>query len=214
MPAQIPAADTPTGEKRRRVLIVEDAEPTRRRIADMLRAHGYEVAEATDGLEALKAVSKERFDAILLDLLLPHVDGWQFRETQLRHPELADIPTVVVTVQPLRQPERYALRTPNIVRKPFEDAELLAAVQRACLIHQPVRATRPEPVAPPAKQLFWSRRGEIACAEHAPSAQSPRWGAEQWAPIPTSARYQQIVYQCQYCPGHRGPIRRTRDEER
>lgn len=209
MPAQTPA---PAGDishaKRRRVLLVEDTETTRRRISDMLRANGYDVAEVSDGLQALKAVSSERFDAIVLDLLLPHVDGWQFRETQLRHPELADIPTIVVTVHPLRQPERYALRTPNIVRKPFEDGELLAAVHRACTTQQPMRAPRTEPIAPAELQLFWSKRGEIACANHAPSAQSSQWVAEQWAPIPASARYQQIVYQCQHCPGHSGPIRR------
>jgi CheY-like chemotaxis protein len=193
---------------RGRVLIVEDAEPTRRRMTATLRAHGYDVVEAADGLKALKAVSSQRFDAILLDLIMPHVDGWQFRETQLRHPELAAIPTVIITVQPLREPERYALRTPNIIRKPFEDEELVAMVDRACATQRPVR---PPPVpagASGVSRLFWSRRGEIACALHAPAPDSARWTDEQWAPIPQNPGYQQIVYQCQYCPGHDGPIQR------
>jgi len=194
---------------RGRILIVEDAEPTRRRMTATLRANGYEVVEATDGLKALKAVSSQRFDAILLDLVMPHVDGWQFRETQLRHPELAGIPTVIVTVQPLREPERYALRTPNIIRKPFEDDELVAVVNRACATQRPVATPRHTPSeGGQVSRLFWSRRGEIACATHAPAADSERWKDEQWTPIPPNPGYQQIVYQCQYCPGHHGPIQR------
>jgi two-component system response regulator MprA len=194
---------------RRRVLIVEDTEPTRRRMSATLSAHGYDIVEASDGLKALKAVSAQRFDAILLDLVMPNVDGWQFRETQLRHPELAAIPTVIVTVQPLREPERYALRTPNIIRKPFEDDELVAIVNRACAAQPLPAPRRPESSEGSAvSSLFWSRRGEIACAVHAPAADSERWTQEQWTAIPPNPGYQQIVYQCQYCPGHQGPIQR------
>ena len=173
-----------------------------------LRAHGYDVVEASDGLEALKAVSTQRFDAILLDLVMPNVDGWQFRETQLRHPELAAVPTVIVTVQPLREPERYALRTTNVIRKPFEDADLLAMVAKACATAPTPAAPGPQAAPAPVSQLFWSRRGEIACATHAPAADSERWQSEHWTAIPPHPGYQQIVYQCQYCPGHQGPIQR------
>jgi CheY-like chemotaxis protein len=193
-----------------RVLVVEDAEATRRRISALLRANGYDVEEAADGLKALKAVSAEHFDAIVLDLLLPNVDGWQFRETQLRHPELASIPTVVVTVYPLREPDRYVLRTQNVVRKPFEDDELLSIVKQACAA-PPAAAHRAPAPRRAISTLYWSRHGKIACAEHAPLVGSPEWNDEHWAPIPPNPGYQQIVYQCQYCPGHKGPIqRRTR----
>lgn len=197
---------------RGRILIVDDAEPTRRRITAALRTQGYDVVEASDGLKALKAVSTQRFDAILLDLVMPNVDGWQFRETQLRHPELAGIPTVIVTVQPLREPERYALRTTHIIRKPFEDADLVAMVAQACETQPPAPARRPHAEAPEVSRLFWSRRGEIACATHAPAPESERWQHEQWTAIPPHPGYQQIVYQCQYCPGHRGPIQRRNRE--
>ena len=208
-PIPSPTRSEPQAPARGRVLIVEDAEPTRRRMTATLRSHGYEVVEASDGLRALKAVSSQRFDAILLDLVMPNVDGWQFRETQLRHPELASIPTVIVTVQPLREPERYALRTPNIIRKPFEDDELVAMVHRACATQQPLASRRSAPHDGAAvSRLFWSRRGEIACGTHAPAPDSERWKEEQWTAIPPNPGYQQIVYQCQYCPGHRGPIQR------
>ena len=190
----------------RSVLVVEDNDVTRDRMTTVLRAAGYQVSEATDGLDALKKVSNTRFDAILLDLILPHVDGWQFRATQLRHPELATIPTVIVTVQPLREPDRYSLRTTDIVHKPFEDAELIEAVRRACDRQQPPEA-RGRGIA---SRLFWSRRGEIACAVHAPEADSERWRDERWTPIPPAPDAHRIAYQCQHCPGDGSPIDRSR----
>lgn len=190
----------------RSVLVVEDNDVTRDRIASLLRRAGYRVSEAADGLDALHKVSAVRFDAILLDLILPHVDGWQFRATQLRHPELATIPTVIVTIQPLREPDRYSLRTTDIVHKPFEDDELLDAVRRACERDQPSVAKAPAI----ASRLFWSRRGEIACAQHAPEADSNRWRDERWAPIPPPPDTHRIVYQCQHCPGDGSPIDRSR----
>ncbi len=100
------------------VLVVEDNDTTRDRIATLLRSRGYEVAEAIDGIEALRKVSRRKFDAIVLDLVLPNVDGWQFRATQLGHPEMASIPTVIVSVQPLRAPARYPYARPMWYRSP------------------------------------------------------------------------------------------------
>jgi CheY-like chemotaxis protein len=188
------------------VLVVEDNDTTRSRMSNVLRSAGYEVTEARDGLAALKTVSRRRFDAILLDLVLPNVDGWQFRATQLRHPELASIPTVIVTVQPLRAPDRYSLRTTDVVQKPFEDVHLLQAVERACRTRQPARAD----TAAHAIGLFWSRRGEVACMSHAPDAASERWREERWSAVPATAGCGRISYQCQHCPGHGTPVDRSR----
>jgi CheY-like chemotaxis protein len=55
------------------------------------------------------------------------------------------------------------------------------------------------------KTLFWSRRGEIACAKHAPAAESPRWIAEGWEGVAASDT-RRITYQCQHCGA--GPIAR------
>jgi two-component system, chemotaxis family, chemotaxis protein CheY len=135
------------------ILVVEDNGTTRSRLSNLLRGAGYDVTEAMDGLDALKRMSSRPFDAILLDFVLPNVDGWQFRATQLRHPEMASIPTVIVTVQPLRAAERYELRTIDVVQKSFEDAHLLQVLERACQIRQPARVARDAD----AIGLFWSR---------------------------------------------------------
>ncbi len=200
------AADTFSApDEARSLLIVEDNETTRRRMSDVLRADGYEVTEAVDGLDALRKLSACSFDAILLDLVLPRVDGWEFRATQLQHPELALIPTVIVTVQPLREPARYALRTSDVVQKPFEDATLLQAVQRVCGARSPAQ----RPMNADSGRLFWSRRGEIACAVHAPDATSSQWREERWAPVLADGSNSRIVYQCQHCPGDGSPIDRS-----
>ena len=189
-----------------RVLIVEETEPTRSRMKHLLRTQGYGIDEAVDGLEALRKLSTSRFDTIVLDLVLPRLDGWHFRQTQLRHPELACIPTVLVAGRPIAPRDRFELQASEIVYKPFEDETLLAAVDNAC--RTPERYVPQELLRE--DQLFWSKRGEVACWTHAPTGDSERWHAERWAPVPSSARKHGIVYQCQHCPGHRGPVKHLR----
>ena len=196
-------AHAPLLDQKRRVLVIEDTDTTRHRIAHTLRTHGYIVDESGDGLDALQKMSGNRFDAILLDLLLPRLDGWRFREVQLRHAELARIPTIVVTVRELREPDRYALRVADVVQKPFEDAALVRVVAKACGASSSTELSRPPQDA---GQLFWSRRGEICCWEHTPKDDPHRWQREGWAAIPSAAAKHRIVYQCQRCPGRRGPI--------
>ena len=188
------------------VLVVEDNDTTRRRIATLLRAHGYEVVEASDGLDALRKVSERRFYAIVLDLVLPKLDGWQFRAAQLRDPNIASVPTVILTVQSLRASDLYSLRTTESVQKPFEDAHLLQAVERACRTREFTRLTEETSLT----GLFWSCRGEIACMDHAPDSTSDRWRQDRWAPIAARAIRRRIVYRCQHCPGDGSPLDRSR----
>jgi CheY-like chemotaxis protein len=200
--------------RRRSVLVVEDNGTTRGRMAQVLTAHGYQVEEASDGREALQKAAGSDVDAILLDLLMPNVDGWQFRETQLRHPQLAHIPTVVVTVRPLREPDRYVLRVNDVVLKPFTEEQLLEAVARA--LSGATGAAPPERIRSERspEDLFWSKRGEVACARHAPSNDSDRWRAERWEPIPATAGEHGIAYQCKHCFEREGPIRQRRSPSR
>jgi two-component system, chemotaxis family, chemotaxis protein CheY len=192
------------------VLVVEDNGTTRDRIATVLREQGYEVVEAVDGLDAWQKLSGRRFDLILLDLIMPRVDGWQFRAEQLRHPLLASIPPVIVTVRPLVRADRYVLRITDVVQKPFQDRDVLEAIYRARCIHQRL----PDGVNPDPGGLLWSRAGAIACAQHAPDAMSDRWRSEGWAPLPVHAAHGRITYRCQYCPGDGSPIVRSRRKVR
>ena len=79
------------------VLLVDDDALFRRMIGDGLRAAGYQVAEAADGLEALEQVRRSRPDFILLDLIMPKLDGFRVCKMLKGHPEHQTIPVIVMT---------------------------------------------------------------------------------------------------------------------
>jgi CheY-like chemotaxis protein len=196
-----------------RILVVEDTATIRDRVVALLAAAGYEVEAAGDGHDGLALLNRHRFNAVVLDLVMPRVDGWRFRDAQLSTPHLAAIPTIVLTVQHLLEAERYALRAPHIVRKPFEDRTLLDALERVGVGPHPRSMT----VAKSAvdgfeSSLFWSKRGEVACGLHAPDTESSRWVAEGWARMPS--RPSRLSYRCQHCGGGTTPlVRRSRQPD-
>ena len=109
------------------ILLVEDDELLRGAMQLVLEWEGYRVACAGDGLEALARLREgPRPSLILLDVLLPVLDGARFRQWQRRDPGLAAIPVVVVSaLDAFDCPEAAAH-----VRKPFAPQELLEAVRR------------------------------------------------------------------------------------
>lgn len=81
----------------RLVLVVDDDPDILQTLALCLSTEGYRVLMAANGREALDLLSRERPACILLDLMMPVMDGWQFREEQIRRAELAEIPVIVVS---------------------------------------------------------------------------------------------------------------------
>lgn len=78
------------------VLLVEDEPSVREVIEEVLRSEGYPVVSAVNGADALAILRAGlRPFIIILDLMMPIMDGWQFRTEQLKDPELLKIPTVV-----------------------------------------------------------------------------------------------------------------------
>ena len=81
----------------RTVLVVDD-DPGVLEVLDLaLSAEGYEVVLAHNGREALERAAANRPNLMLVDLMMPIMDGWQFREEQRRDPALAAIPVVVLS---------------------------------------------------------------------------------------------------------------------
>ncbi len=109
-----------------RVLVVDDDADVRAALADGLGALGCAVDVAEDGFDALERLSSgEAPDAIVLDLGMPRMNGWQFRDLQKRQPALAGIPVVVLTGEsPLGVDARH------VVRKPASLAEIAEAILR------------------------------------------------------------------------------------
>jgi C4-dicarboxylate-specific signal transduction histidine kinase len=81
----------------RRVLLVEDDPDLRDALVDGLRERSYQVVAVANGREALEALRGQGSDVVVLDLMMPVMDGWEFRVAQRRDPELAGTPVVAVS---------------------------------------------------------------------------------------------------------------------
>ncbi len=114
------------------VLVVEDDEATREAFALVLRGAGIRVETAGNGREGLERLRRERPCCVLLDLMMPVMDGWQFREAQRADPALAAVPVVVCTAAGAC-PRAAELRAEAYLRKPVEPDHLLEAVRRWCV---------------------------------------------------------------------------------
>jgi len=111
-----------------RVLIVEDDSDIRAVLAEALELEGYEVSLAADGAQALRIARERAPDLILLDLMMPVMDGWSFRAAQLADCELADIPLVVVSA--VGADRLAGFDADGILCKPFRLQDLYATVAR------------------------------------------------------------------------------------
>ncbi len=117
-----------TDPKSRRVLVVEDDEGIRDALCDLLESEGFDVFSAVHGRDALDKLRGQgaRPDVILLDLMMPVMDGWAFRSEQQKDPGLADIPVVVITAS--RQADLASLNPRAFLKKPIDFDELLRAL--------------------------------------------------------------------------------------
>jgi len=118
---------------KKRILVVEDDQYIRDSLAELLQDEGYAVSVARDGQEGLDALRHNGHpDLILLDLMMPVKDGFQFRAEQREDPELAKIPVVIFSAdtgvnQPNAQFEGAA-----ILKKPVDLDALLSMVKQYC----------------------------------------------------------------------------------
>src|SRR3712207_1505405 len=109
----------------RRVLIVDDDTSIRGFVTEALRDEGYEVREATNGREALGLLGQWRPHLILLDLMMPEMDGWTFRAKQLQVDGLAHIPVIVMSASYNLRDKLEDLRPAELLPKPFDLDQLL-----------------------------------------------------------------------------------------
>jgi CheY-like chemotaxis protein len=110
-----------------RVLIIEDDADIREALAELLQAAGYECAGAANGAEGLVQVRRQRPDVILLDLMMPVMDGWQFRAHQRWDATMSDIPIVVMSASERGGDLEGAAAC---LPKPYSVDDLLDAVAR------------------------------------------------------------------------------------
>jgi signal transduction histidine kinase/CheY-like chemotaxis protein len=114
-----------------RVLVVDDDADALDLVVAMIEANGYEISTATDGREALDEIARARPDAIVLDLMLPEMDGFEVVHRLSLNPEWRDIPVILLTARDLSHEERRALDigTARIIQKGnFSRDELLGEI--------------------------------------------------------------------------------------
>ena len=115
------------------VLVVDDEPDMREAISLLLEGRGYQVLTAQHGAEALDVLRRTRPSVILLDLMMPVMDGWQFRAAQLLEPSLAAIPVVIVTGAGVAaEPTGPFGAVTAFLRKPFESDVLLQLLEEIC----------------------------------------------------------------------------------
>jgi CheY-like chemotaxis protein len=114
---------------RPRILIVEDDRDLRHIYSGWLRVAGFDVNEASDGIDALEILDSGNLpDAIVLDLLLPTLDGVAVRDEIASHSNTRDIPVVVVTG---RTADAIQLNVATVLQKPIGFNQLVSAVRNA-----------------------------------------------------------------------------------
>jgi len=113
------------------VLVVDDSPHIVKLIQVNLEFEGYKTLGAFDGKEALEKVTREKPDLIILDILMPNMDGWDVLERLKRNPRTANIPVIVLTAFGRTEDRRRGLElgVSDYVTKPFNALRLIEAVQ-------------------------------------------------------------------------------------
>lgn len=116
------------------VLVIEDDPTIRQLLGDALIDEGYAVSDAANGVDALEALSRSLPNgpaAIILDLMMPVMDGWRFRAKQIERGLAPDTPLIILSASRHAATSTDALAAYVVLPKPFDLAELLAVVAAA-----------------------------------------------------------------------------------
>ncbi len=115
-----------------RVLVVDDEAPIRLLCRVNLEAEGMEVLEAADGVEGVAAARSRRPDVILMDVMMPGMDGWQVAEQLVEDEATTDIPLIFLTARAELRDRARGLELGGVeyITKPFNPVELASLVER------------------------------------------------------------------------------------
>lgn len=117
----------------KRILLVEDDVDILEALQELLESEGYTVLCATNGLEALQVLRTQSLPTlILLDLMMPVMDGYQFCHAKKEDPRLAQIPVVVMSADGQVEKKIAQIGIPDFLKKPVELEAVLANVRRFC----------------------------------------------------------------------------------
>ena len=111
------------------ILVVDDDKNTRRLLRAVLEAEHYTVTTACDGEEALAVLDREHIDLAILDIMMPHMDGYEF--TSLLRAEQNDLPILMVTAKqrPEAKKKGFLVGTDDYMTKPIDEEEMLLRIR-------------------------------------------------------------------------------------
>jgi two-component system sensor histidine kinase/response regulator len=137
-----------------RLLLAEDNPVNQQVATEMLRLEGFEVDVAGDGEQALACLARQRYDAVLMDIQMPNLDGVAATLALRRQTHLNDLPVIGLSANVLAEDRRRCLAAgmSDFVAKPIEPQELFAALG-LWLPARPPAAPAPEPAAAPAQEV-------------------------------------------------------------
>ncbi|AFY69860.1 response regulator receiver protein [Thalassoporum mexicanum PCC 7367] len=159
------------------VLIVDDSEMNRDTLARRLRQQGCKITMAADGKEALKILSKQLFDLILLDIMMPEVDGYTVLGKVKASETLQHMPVIMISaLEELDSVMRcMEMGAEDYLTKPFDPVLLKAAIARSLSKNPPRATTAPEiPAAPLAKpQQMGGQKTTLQSSSTTPRTRQP-----------------------------------------
>src|SRR5262249_41897622 len=119
-------------ERGKHLLVVDDSPSVRRVVSSMLRQHNWEVQTARDGIEALEMISGQTPAAVLLDIEMPRMDGYELISTVRAQDQYRTLPLIVLTSRAAAKHHQraIALGANEYVVKPYQDEELLRIIER------------------------------------------------------------------------------------
>lgn len=127
---------------KKHILIVEDEESLLKLETILLKVKGYEVTGAVTGNDALDKLSKVHFDLVLLDIMLPDIDGFEICKSIRRDPRTASMPVVMLTAKKSQddQERGTACGANAYMTKPFKSAMIIEVIEGLLLnIEAPAR---------------------------------------------------------------------------
>ncbi len=108
------------------MLVVDDERDIREAVAEVLKDEGFEVIDACDGAEALSQLRAHHPAVVLLDLMMPGMNGWEFCAARKREPDLDAIPVIVISALG----KVSGIDAAAFLQKPFDLEALVSAVRR------------------------------------------------------------------------------------
>ncbi len=117
---------------KKKILIVEDEESLLKLESILLTSKGYDVRGVTNGKEALDAIAEEKPDLVLLDIMLPEIDGFEVCQTIKEDPETKDIPVIMLTAKKSREDMARGEKVGAdwYITKPFKSVMVIETIQR------------------------------------------------------------------------------------